>query len=93
MLALDPGFAYTACMQYSIRDIPPRLDAELRRQAKSQGKSLNAVAIEAMVRGAGLGEMPLRLHDLSGIAGTWQEDPEFDAAIADQDQVDEHMWR
>ena len=80
-------------MQYTLRDIPSILDSELRRRAKSEGKSLNAVAIEALVRGAGLGETPLRYRDLSDIVGTWEEDPDFDSAIADQDQVDEHLWR
>lgn len=80
-------------MQYTLRDIPPVLDSELRRRAKDEGKSLNAVAVEALIRGAGLGETALRLRDLSDIAGTWQEDREFDQAIAEQDQIDEHLWR
>lgn len=80
-------------MQYTLRDIPPILDSELRRRAREEGKSLNTVAIEALVRGAGLGESPIRQRDLSDIAGTWQEDPEFDRAIGDQDRVDEQLWR
>ena len=80
-------------MQYTIRDIPPLLDSELRRRAKNEGKSLNAVVIESLVRGAGLGETAPRYRDLSDIVDTWVEDPEFDIAIADQDQVDEHLWR
>jgi hypothetical protein len=80
-------------MQYTLRDIPPPLDSELRRRAKEEGKSLNAVAVEALLRGAGLSDMPIRQRDLSDIAGTWQEDPEFDQAIADQDRVDDHLWR
>ena len=63
------------------------------RRARAQGKSLNAIAIEALIRGAGLGETPVRARDLGDIAGTWQEDEEFDRAIADQDRVDEAMWR
>jgi len=78
-------------MQYTIRDIPPALDSELRRRAKAEGKSLNAVAVEALVQGVGLGETPLRQRDLSDVAGTWREDPEFDQAIADQDQIDERL--
>jgi hypothetical protein len=78
-------------MQYTLRDIPPAVDAELRRLAKAEGKSLNTVAIEALTRGVGLGETTLRQRGLSNIAGTWQEDPEFDQAIAEQDQIDERM--
>ena len=80
-------------MQYTLRDIPPILDMELRRRARSAGKSLNAVAIEALVRGAGLGEAPIQQRDLGDIAGSWQEDPEFDEAIAEQNQVEERLWR
>jgi hypothetical protein len=32
-------------------------------------------------------------RDLGDVAGTWQDDPEFDEAIADQDTIDEEMWR
>jgi hypothetical protein len=39
------------------------------------------------------GGTPLRQRDVSDIAGTWQEDPEFDQAVADQDRVDEGLWR
>lgn len=85
--------AYALCMQYTLRDIPLPVDSELRRRAKAEGKSLNTVAIEALIRGTGLGESPLRQRDLSDIAGAWQEDPEFDRAIADQDQIDEQLWR
>lgn len=69
------------------------MDSELRRRARAESKSLNTVAIEALIRGAGLGETPLRQRDLIDIAGTWQEDPEFDQAITDQDRVDEQLWR
>ena len=85
--------AYTECMQYTLRDIPQAVDSELRRRAKEEGKSLNTIAIEALIRGAGLGEPPVRYRDLGDIAGTWREDPEFDQAISDQDQIDERLWR
>lgn len=80
-------------MQYTLRDIPPLLDSELRRRAKLEGKSLNTVALEALVRGTGLGDAPVRQRSLDDIAGTWQEDPEFDRAVADQQQIDESLWR
>jgi plasmid stability protein len=79
-------------MQYTIRNIPEHLDAALRSSARASGKSLNEIAIEALERGAGISGAPRRQRDLSDIAGTWQEDPEFDRAIADQDKIDEAMW-
>lgn len=80
-------------MQYTIRNIPDYLDAALRDAARDQGKSLNDVAVEALTRGAGISECRVRQRDLSDIVGTWQEDPAFDAALADQDRIDEDMWR
>lgn len=80
-------------MQYTIRNVPEYLDAALRGAAREQGKSLNDVAIEALTRGAGLGEFRCRRRDLRDMAGTWQEDPAFDSAIAAQDTVDKEMWK
>jgi hypothetical protein len=79
-------------MQYTLREIPLTVDQELRRRAKAEGKSLNTVAIEALVRGSGVDKIPIRQRDLSDITGTWQEDLEFDQAIADQHRIDERMW-
>ena len=80
-------------MQYTIRNVPDYLDAALRTSAREQGKSLNQVAVEALVRGAGLTDQRIRRRDLSYMVGTWEGDPAFDAAIADQDKVDEEMWK
>ena len=79
-------------MQYTIRNIPDYLDATLRDSARREGKSLNEVAVAALVRGAGLTERARVKRDLSDIVGTWQEDPEFDRAIADQHRIDESIW-
>ena len=79
-------------MQYTLREIPLTVDQELRRRAKAEGKSLNTVAIEALIRGSGVGENPIRQRDLGDITGTWHEDREFDQAIADQDRIDERLW-
>jgi len=78
-------FYYAVSMRYTLRGIPPSVDAELRRRAKAEGKSLSTVVIEALIRGTGLSETPVRYRDLRDIAGTWKEDPEFDQAIAEQD--------
>jgi hypothetical protein len=93
MLAMNACNAYNECMQYTIRNVPDYLDAALRDAARERGKSLNEVAIEALARGAGLGDQQCRHRDLSGIAGSWKHDPAFDAAIEAQDTVDEEMWR
>jgi hypothetical protein len=35
-------------IQYTVRGVPPDLDAELRREARRTGKTLNAVVVEAL---------------------------------------------
>ena len=84
--------AYNHCMQYTIRNIPDYLDATLRDSARRQGRSLNDVAVQALVRGAGLSEAPRRKRDLADLTGSWREDAAFDAALAAQDAVDEELW-
>lgn len=93
MIASNACIAYNGCMQYTIRNIPDYLDATLRDFARREGKSLNQVAVAALVRGAGLSERERVKRDLSDIVGTWAEDPAFDSAIADQQKIDEAIWR
>ncbi len=92
MLALFACGTYNRCMQYTIRKIPNSLDAALRRRAREQGKSLNAVAIEALTRGAGVSGERSRQRDLRDIAGTWRSDRAFDRALAAQDTIDRELW-
>jgi hypothetical protein len=85
--AINACFAYNHCMQYTIRNVPDHLDAPLRSAARERGKSLNEIAIEALVRGADLIGRRIRRRDLSDIAGSWKRDPAFENAIAAQDAV------
>jgi hypothetical protein len=93
VLAFRACIAYLKCMQYTIRNVPGRLDELLRRSAREKGKSLNEVAIEALSRGSGLSEQPRRQRDLSDITRTWRKDSAFDRALQAQDTIDEEMWR
>ena len=93
MLAFGACVAYNKRMPYTIRNVPKNLDLALRRKAREQGKSLNEVSNEALTRGAGISEEQTRQRDLSDIAGTWREDSEFDRALAEQDAIDEKLWR
>ena len=79
--------------QYTIRNVPEFLDSELREVAKREGVSLNQAAIQAIKRGLGLTNAEPVYDDLDDLVGTWQKDDQFDQAIADQDQVDEELWK
>jgi hypothetical protein len=80
-------------MQYTLRNVPAFLDRVLRRRAKESGASLNEVVLEALARGAGLSDEPVRYRNLRGLAGRWRDDPDFDNALREQDTVDEGVWR
>jgi hypothetical protein len=79
-------------VQYTLRDIPPRVDAALRRKAKEQGVSLNRAAVQAITHGLGLSEEKPVYHDLDDLVGTWVDDPAFDEAIRQMDTVDPDLW-
>lgn len=85
--------AYTACMQYTLRNIPSTLDEALRERAREEGKSLNEVAIETLLAGLGLSGEPIRRRDLRDIAGSWVSDPEVEEALQDQRRIDLDLWR
>ena len=80
-------------IQYTLRKIPPHVDRELRRRADEERKSLNEVALQVIERGLGLADQAIRHHDLDDLIGTWVEDPEFDQAIEEMDQIDPELWQ
>ena len=80
-------------MQYTLRRIPPALDEALRERARQEGRSLNEIALGALARGMGVAEEGTRYRDLSDITGSWIADPEIDAALVDQDAIDEDLWK
>ena len=79
-------------MQYTLRGIPAALDKAIRQRARTEGKSLNDVAIEALAEGVGLSDELLVRRDLDDIMGTWKKDAIFDAVLAEQDRIDEGVW-
>jgi len=80
-------------MQYTIRGIPPAVDAAIRERAKSESKSLNEVAVEALAGGLGLGDEDVVRRDLSDVVGTWRKDAAVEAALAAQDRIDRDLWK
>lgn len=82
-------------MTLKLENIPREVDEALQRKAHAEGKSVHQVAVEALRAGLGVSEPPTgtKKRDVSDIAGTWVEDPEFDRAIAEHDQVNPDDWR
>jgi hypothetical protein len=84
---------YTGCVQYTIRGIPAPVDAAIRKRARAAGKSLNETIIEALAEGVGLTGAPRKRRDLGQFAGSWRGNKDVEAALAEQDRVDEELWR
>jgi plasmid stability protein len=80
-------------MTYTLTNIPPDVDALLRAHAAAEHKSPEQAIVDVLVSHLG-GASPTKIkRDLSGIAGTWEEDPEFDAALQDQRRIDWELWQ
>jgi len=91
-MAYNVGMKRTKTVQYTIRGVPAFVDRAIRARAKKENKSLNQLALEALQLALGL-DQPKVHTDLDELIGTWVEDPEFDKAIEEQDQIDEEKWR
>ncbi len=80
-------------VQYTLRNVPERVDAQLRETAAVYGVSLNTAAIQALARALGIEGEPVIHHDLDDLAGTWVADPECERALAEMDRVEPDLWR
>ena len=79
--------------QYTIRSIPDTVDRVVRDRARLEGKSINAVVVEALGRGLDIGAESAGHTDLDHLVGTWQEDRDFDLAITEFGRVDDDAWK
>lgn len=93
MLVSNAFGPYTMCMQYTIRDVSPAVDAALRRRARASARSLNSVVLDALAKGAGLDGTRPRRRNLDGIAGSGALDDGTLAAFKDQRKIERKLWR
>lgn len=82
------GVAYTQCMQFTIRNVPPSIDTALRHRARVRSRSLNAVLLDALEAEAGLAGVKRRRRSLEGIAGSGALEPAVTLAIREQHRID-----
>ena len=82
-------------MQYTIRNVPTKLDAKLRAKARREKKSLNSLLIEQLYSSVNrLSTSKLRQHhDYDRFLGSWVKDPGFDEAMKDMRVVDPKDWQ
>ena len=79
-------------VQFTVRGIPREVEKALKRKAALSEKSLNTVLVEALSREAGV-ERETVYHELDSLAGTWEDDPAFDAALRAQHRIDKNLWK
>ena len=82
----------TTSKQYTIRDVPERVDRVLRRRARETGKSFNRVLVEALTDGAGEGGVH---DDLDFMIGSLSEGEAraLERDISAQRRIDRELWR
>ncbi|MFH0953264.1 MAG: hypothetical protein V1873_02930 [Verrucomicrobiota bacterium] len=80
-------------LQYTIRQVPDRVDMVLREKADKEKTSLNDTALGALAKGLGLADDEVRYHDLDDLAGTWVDDPKVEKALKEMDRVDPGLWK
>jgi len=78
--------------QYTIRGVPSEVDQALRCKAHRRQISLNHLLVEELSLVAGPGPSE-KFRSLKGLAGCWQEDPEFDRIITEQRKIDSELWQ
>jgi hypothetical protein len=84
--------------QITIRVSDPDVEKALVRKAKESGKSLNAVVLDFIRAGAGLGagrKKTPRGASLAELAGGWtdREAKVFGQATRIFEEIDEEMWK
>jgi hypothetical protein len=80
-------------MQYTIRRIPRPVDVALRKRAQREHKTLNQVAVEAMVEGLGLDREPAPRRSVGDLVGARTKDQALEEALDDQRRIDPELWR
>ncbi len=78
----------------TLRNIPADLAEHIRNEARKTGLSLNRTVIGMLRRAAGLAPGGTSNQELACLGGSWsaEEAERFDAALAEQRQVDPAMW-
>jgi len=77
-------------MKAKAKAVPSDVDKKLRKKADSRQIILNARIVEESTLGTAVGRKKI---DLSDVVGKWKPDPEFEAAIASQRQIDREKWK
>jgi hypothetical protein len=80
--------------QISVRNIPEKLDKQLRKLSRKNHVSLNKTIILLLEKALGLNKDKDKVRRLSHLAGTWtqSEAKEFESHIQIFNKVDKEIW-
>jgi hypothetical protein len=81
---------------FSLRGIDKSVDQALKNKAAHAGISVNALILEYIHKGIGVGPTRrVKHHDLDQLAGTWTDadKEEFFAATKGFEKIDEEFWK
>ena len=81
----------------TVRGIDEPLSNALRHESERRGISMNALALDLLRRGLGIGRQTQPVHhDLDFLFGTWtkEEAEEFDKVVEEEfEQIDWDDWK
>lgn len=78
-------------IQYTIRNIDPRLDKAIKKEALKADKSVNQLVVELLELSI-QGNTEVKHHDLDFLVGSWVKDANQDHIFKDQRKIDEDLW-
>ena len=80
-------------IQYTIRNIPPQVDKELKKLAKITGKSFNQTVVDELI--THIRSMNAEEQNFDWMLNTMddKEADEFDQAIKDLNRPDPKFWQ
>ena len=80
-------------VQYTIRNVPPAVDARLKAQARKRGLSLNSLLLDKLGAKAKVNTTPVIRHDLDFIIGSMphKDADNLERVIAEARQADKRQ--
>ena len=80
--------------QITLRQIPDRLDRQLRRLAQETHSSLNKTIISLLLKALGMSDDSKKMRDLSDLAGKWDdaEAEQFERNTEIFNRIDNEIW-
>jgi plasmid stability protein len=82
-------------MQYTLRNVPRKVDQALRARARAERKSLNETTVEVLKTALGISDEPAKKRDLSDLVGSLSDSDAkaINDAVAFMDRADLKLRR